>query len=492
MRSTSDSDQSNSRVLASTLAGSWYPATADELDTVINDYLSKVSVPAGEAIPNVLVLPHAGYAYSAQTAAFAIKRILNAPFKRVVLLAPSHRVAMTNQFAAPIADMLSTPYGAIPVDRKAIETVARAFSVIQNNRVHANEHSAQIQYPLLQFALKEFSIVPFIVGEMSRSTLLEAANALRQIIDSKTLLIVSSDFTHYGKDFGYAPYGNDARDAVQAVDTQAAEKITCVDCAGFLDLLNATGATICGRNPIAVLLSMLPPDARLTPLHYETSSDTSGDYSQFVCYLSMAGSVNWTSEKINETPCSESCLTDDEKRKLLKFARQSIQHILKTGRKLHADHFKNETTPNLRQPMGCFVTLNRKTDHTLRGCMGEITARLPLYQAVTNLAGHAAFADPRFRELQKDEVHTILIEISVLTQTQSVNDWRDIVVGQHGVTIRKHGHTAVFLPQVAPEQGWTQEETLTHLALKAGLGPNDWRHDAQFNVFEAIVFSETD
>lgn len=492
MRSSFNSDCSDPRVLASTLAGSWYPATAAELNTVIEDHLSRISISSDEPVPNVLLLPHAGYTYSARTAAVGLKRILNAPYKRVVLLAPSHWMVMKNQFAAPRATTLSTPYGSIRVDHEAIETVARSFSVTCNNRIHANEHSAQMQYPLLQYALKDFFLVPFIVGEMDRAARTEAANALRQIIDSETLLVVSSDFTHYGRDFGYTPYNDNVRSAVQAVDFKAAEKITHVDCEGFLNVLDTTGATICGRDPIAVMLAMLPADARITPLHYETSSDESGDYSRFVCYMCMAGTVNWESAPPQKTTPSEAYFTDDEKRTLLRFARAAIQYTLETGKKLRADHFEHETTPRLQQPMGCFVTLNKTTDRTLRGCIGEIAARQPLFQAVTALAGHAAFSDPRFPKLREEEFNTVTIEISALTPERTVDNWKDIVIGQHGITVSKYGRSAVFLPQVAPEQGWTREQTLTQLALKAGLKPDDWRQGAQFTVFEAFVFNETD
>lgn len=485
-------ERSDFRALASTFAGSWYPGTADGLDTTIQHHLANTPDSADASVPNVLILPHAGYSYAAGTAAYGLKRILKAPFKRVILLAPSHCMVMKNQMVAPGADGFSTPYGIIPIDHVAIETVARAFSVTHNDRIHTNEHSAQMQYPILQYALKDFSIVPFIVGEISRSALPQAAAALRQIIDSETLLVVSSDFTHYGRDFGYAPYGTDARSTVEAVDNEAAEKITRVDCEGFLNLLDTTGATICGRYPIAVLLSLLPPDARLAPLHYETSSDQDGDYSRFVCYMCMAGTVNWKSVETPKQTDEKDHLSAEEKRILLRLARTSIQHALEMGETLPPDYFDQDATPNLRQPMGCFVTLNLKANHALRGCIGEITARQPLYKAVTTLAVHSAFGDHRFPKLQKEELNAITIEISALTPERPVDDWKDIIIGKHGMTVSKHGHSAVFLPQVAPEQGWTLEETLTHLSLKAGLGHDAWRQGAQFTVFEALVFGETD
>ena len=185
-------------------------------------------------------------------------------------------------------------------------------------------------------------------------------------------------------------------------------------------------------------------------------------------------------------------LDDDEKKALLKFARGSIKQVLDTGRALPADSFAKEATENMKRKMGCFVTLNLKDSHALRGCIGEIVAQRPLYQAVTALAVHSAFKDERFFELQPYEFDMITIEISALTPAHRVASWRDIEIGRHGMTVSKKGRMAVFLPQVAPEQGWALEETLTHLSLKAGLGRDDWREGAEFTVFEAIVFREAD
>ena len=111
---------------------------------------------------------------------------------------------------------------------------------------------------------------------------------------------------------------------------------------------------------------------------------------------------------------------------------------------------------------------------------------------MTALAVQSAFADPRFPPLRADEFEAVTIEISVLTPRRDVGSWREIEIGRHGMTLEKRGRAAVFLPQVAPEQGWTLEQTLTHLALKAGLGPDDWRSGTSFTVFEAIVFGENE
>ena len=171
-------------------------------------------------------------------------------------------------------------------------------------------------------------------------------------------------------------------------------------------------------------------------------------------------------------------------------ARRSIEHALQTGRALPEDAFQAEATEKMRKKMGCFVTLNRRSDGSLRGCIGEIEPYRPLYRSVTARAIDAAFRDPRFRPMSAAEWGDVEIEISALTPAHPVSSWREIEIGRHGMTLSKNGRMAVFLPQVAPEQGWDLETTLSHLALKAGLRADDWREGASFTVFEAIVFHE--
>ncbi|MGI6495507.1 MAG: AmmeMemoRadiSam system protein B [Kiritimatiellia bacterium] len=476
--------------LESTIAGSWYPGTAERLRARIDRYLGQVpDPPAGTRPPNILVLPHAGYDYSGPTAAHGIRRLQGAPFTRVVLLAPSHRALLDNRMAVPEAEAVATPLGTIPVDHAVIDRLARGAPVVRSDAVHAGEHSAQIQYPFLQVALNAFTLVPCVVGSLDDVSVRRMADALLAAMDAETLLVVSSDFTHYGLDFGFAPFRGDVRAQVERLDYGAVRHMQERDAAGFVEYVDRTGATICGRNPIAVMLAMLPPGARLEPLHYETSSDQTRDFSRFVCYLSMAGYADW------QPPSPDAAgddLAPDEKQKLLAFARRSIQHVLKTGSPLPDDAFADEATGGMRRRMGCFVTLKIRDTQALRGCIGEIAPRRPLFRAVTALAVQSAFRDPRFEPLTEREFGSVAIEISALTPERPVASWRDIEIGRHGMTLCKRGRAAVFLPQVAPEQGWSLEETLSHLALKAGLAPDAWREGAMFTVFEAIVFGEED
>ena len=140
----------------------------------------------------------------------------------------------------------------------------------------------------------------------------------------------------------------------------------------------------------------------------------------------------------------------------------------------------------LAEKRGAFVTLT--IQKRLRGCIGYIEGFKPLAQAVAENGRSAAVKDPRFPPLQVHELTGLEIEVSVLTPLREVPSFQEIQVGRHGVLMEKKGRQAVFLPQVATEQGWDLETTLTQLALKAGLGPQEWQQGARFKVFEAQIF----
>ncbi|MFN2369822.1 MAG: AmmeMemoRadiSam system protein A, partial [Candidatus Krumholzibacteriia bacterium] len=140
----------------------------------------------------------------------------------------------------------------------------------------------------------------------------------------------------------------------------------------------------------------------------------------------------------------------------------------------------------LAEPRGVFVTLSRGGQ--LRGCIGSLTGRLPLAEAVAASARNAAVGDPRFPPVAPAELDQLELEISVLSPLRTVAGPDGIEVGRHGVLLEKDGRQAVFLPQVAPEQGWDRDTMLAHLARKAGLPADGWRREAVFRVFTADVF----
>lgn len=138
---------------------------------------------------------------------------------------------------------------------------------------------------------------------------------------------------------------------------------------------------------------------------------------------------------------------------------------------------------------GAFVSLHERG--SLRGCIGRMSAEGLLVHTVAEMARAAAFEDPRFPRLRREELPEVAIEITVLSPMRAIDDPKEIEIGRHGVHLSLAGRSAVFLPQVAPEQGWGREELLDNLALKAGLPPASWnRSEARLSVFEGLVFGE--
>jgi len=354
-------------VLESTLAGSWYPASATQLRNVIEQKLVKLP-PMKQSLRqrNILILPHAGYAYSLPTSIYGIQAILGLSFKRVLLLAPSHRAWLPDQLAAPEAEAVKTPLGEIPLDTDGIRALARNFPVVLSDAIHQQEHAAQIQYPLLQFALKDFCLLPVIVGSLKPETMNQAATALAPLWDADTLLVISSDFTHYGEDFQFAPFPENQEELVRQLDLGAFELLQKQDRQGFLDYLEQSGATICGEYPLALMLSMLKGDAGLTLLHYSNSLVENRKADSFVCYLAAAG---W-----NERPATASCsaclLDRQDRMLLLSFARRAIKYVFQHRQPCPPEQFTDEATAAVQQEMACFVTLTTRSTGHLRGCIG--------------------------------------------------------------------------------------------------------------------------
>lgn len=150
--------------------------------------------------------------------------------------------------------------------------------------------------------------------------------------------------------------------------------------------------------------------------------------------------------------------------------------------------FSAEDLELLKAKGSVFVTL--KLNHNLRGCIGSILPYEPLYLNVQRMALSAAFNDPRFPPLTKDEWPNCSVEISVLSTPTPCDDWQKIEIGRHGLILRFQNHSGVFLPQVPVEQGWNLQQYLDHLCLKAGVAVGTWRNpECKLEWYEAQVFA---
>ena len=490
----SGNDGKNKKIRKSILAGSWYEGNPNVLSTQIEMYLK--NVPDEKVKDNIIgiIAPHAGYAYSAQTAAYVYKALENRDIDRVIILAPSHS-SYFNGIAATEATAFETPLGLVEVDTAIVHALLKNPVFLINENAHSREHSLEIQLPLLQKVTQNVKIVPLIVGNMDKDDYKDAAKVLARYLTDKTVVIASSDFTHFGKRFDYMPFKDNIPENLKNLDLNAVELIKNHDNEGFMSYISKTGATICGFRPIALLMALMPKDSNAELLNYTTSGDMTGEYDNSVSYASVVFSGKFpkltaqaeTEEK--EDGEDADLLNDDEKKFILKLAHDVLHTVVtNNGKFVMDDSLKQQLTPRLKRRAGAFVTLSKKGD--LRGCIGYIQPIEPLYLTVINNAVNASLNDTRFMPVSEKELPDIDIEISVLTPPKRVNGYKDIIIGKHGMILEKNRRSAVFLPQVAVEQNWDLATTLTHLSYKAGLPPDAWKENAEFLVFEAQVFGK--
>ncbi|HEY5653753.1 MAG TPA: AmmeMemoRadiSam system protein B [Pontiella sp.] len=470
------------KILHSELAGTWYPADPERLAGELDSYIDAADPEPVERVM-ALILPHAGYQYSGQVAAYGVKLLKGRSFSRVVVLGPSHRVVMHNSISIPNVTHLETPLGKIEIDQGTAVRLRGYEGVLSNPHAHVDEHSVQIELPFLQLVLGKFKLVPIVCGDLDLAGAKRIAQMLLENIDSDTLMVISSDFTHYGRNFGYVPFTADIEKNLRALDLGAFEQIRQKKLNGFLEYVENTGATICGRSPIAVLLAMLPAESQVHLLKYDNSGVMTADWSHCVSYISVAVSGMWPDNSTLNSH-EKHLFSSKDKATLLQLARHRIRAKLNPSE----PDFDFELTASMQKVMGAFVTLHKYGQ--LRGCIGEIFPRRSICEAVAEQAVNSAFHDPRFPKLRADELEDVDIEISALTAPHPVSSPDEIEIGRHGIVLYKGIHSAVFLPQVALEQGWDLETTLSHLSMKAGMGPRDWESGCDFHVFEAIVFGE--
>jgi MEMO1 family protein len=313
------------KVRLATVAGKFYERIPGQLRKNISSYLadtSKNDILPDNAIVQAVIVPHAGYSFSGKTAAktfsAAARNTNNIPgatnnsklerehqpqsehiasstknrpaYKRIIVIAPSHYVAFSG-LALPSYEACSTPLGDISVDTKAIDKLSNK-NFVRNDNAHTQEHALEVELPFIQTLFPKIPIIPLVCGHVDSDMAKDIAKTLLPFWNSETLWVISSDFTHYGSQFGYVPFTDNVPENLQKLDFGAIEKILDFDLNGFEEYLRKTGATICGRNPIMIMLAVAElaknRDQLKTKLvEYTTSGELTGDYSHTVSYAGI-------------------------------------------------------------------------------------------------------------------------------------------------------------------------------------------------------------
>lgn len=509
-------------------AGRWYEANPERLDKQLSEYLKNAEIdlaqyPLEGAFPgnkpcsnNIIaaVVPHAAYRYSGQIAAFAYEKLSNQKFNRIFLLGPSHYVAISGG-ALPTEKTFATPLGDLQIDRHIVNELCQFPNFKEMPEIHDREHSLELQLPLIRKTFGDVKIVPIAIGALAdESDIRLLGGILKRYLQKGDLIIVSSDFTHFGPRYDYEPFTENIWHNLRLLDQGAFKCLSEPNLKDFIEYHEQTHDTICGFYPISVLLSMLPEDAHATLLRYRTSEEISPDPgNNSVSYMSIVFSTedanfNWNSSDglSNES----NLLSEADGKMLLDLARAALtDHLLHSNQYGEVSQSMSPDQRNLfKLHRGAFVTLfSRRPDgtdeekiekierigkpnKTLRGCIGYIWPVKSLLDAVCENVISAAMRDNRFEPVEVGELKDLIIEISILTPPTTVKSWQEIRLGRDGIIMHKNGRQAVFLPSVATEFSWTLPETLTQLALKAGLGPDEWKVDTVFDVFQVQSFEE--
>ncbi len=460
------------------VAGSFYPADRNILSKQVDKFLLQAKDVSIKGDPRILIVPHAGYAFSGQIAVNAFKLLENKDFKTVILIGPSHTDLFIGS-SVGLQDIWRTPFGDIEVDTDlAKKIISEHKSIFYRPQSHQKEHCLEVCLPFLQKTLTNFKIVPIIVGQYNQQNREALAYALGKYVNSQTLIVISSDLSHYPS---YEIANISDHKIIDAILTGKSEQLTDAVQNLMSQTLPGLDTCACGEEAIHIglLLSKIMQVDSIKLLDYANSGDVTGDHSRVVGYASIVFSKGEEATKE---------LRKEEKQMLLQIARQSIEGYLENKK---IPEFKN-ILPALKQPQGAFVTLTK--DHQLRGCIGRIIEeKKPLYQVVLQMAIAAAVDDNRFLPVSLEEIKDIDIEISVISPVRKIkNPIQEIEIGKHGVIVQQGLHSGVFLPQVATENNWDLEEFMDQLCYqKAGLSKNAWKTgEIDIYVFSADVFSE--
>jgi AmmeMemoRadiSam system protein B/AmmeMemoRadiSam system protein A len=460
------------------VAGAFYPAGPDELSKMVDGFLATAQVPSIDEPLIALIAPHAGYPFSGAVAGHSYALLKNRKFHRVVIIAPSHYEAFS--FSAVYdGDAYVTPLGRIPVDKAFAAALAKQSASIRlSGRGHDRsgeqyEHSLEVQLPFLQRTLAQFQLVPIIMGDQSYEASRALGVALAKLIrDSDTLIVASSDLSHYH------PY-----DEASTIDHNTLHAIEAWDYFNLSRNLQARVWEACGGGPIvaAMIAAERLGANRAQLLKYANSGDVTGDRSRVVGYSAFALYKAAPSKSV-ALPFT---LTSREKQELLSVSRKSAE----TAVREHKAYQPQTGSPALQQDRGAFVTITKNGE--LRGCIGYVSPMHPLIETVGDVAALAALRDPRFPPVTPAELGDLHYEVSVLSPFRRVLDVTEIQVGQHGLLMKQGDHEGVLLPQVPVEAGWDRKTFLEQTARKAGLPPSAWKdEDTDIFLFSALVFNE--
>ncbi len=418
----------------SVVAGQFYPESASQLKAMIKQMVDEKA--AKEEVIG-LVSPHAGYIYSGPVAGRVISRI---KFKDTfVIIGPSH-TGRGEPLSIMTEGTWKTPLGEVEIDSELAEQIlATSSHLAEDYQAHQYEHSIEVQIPFLQYFKSNIKLVPIVLAYSTSAIYKEIGQEIARAIkelNKGVVIIASSDMTHY-----------EPQESAQRKDTQAIEAILNLDEDKLLQRVDKLNISMCGYAPVASLISAAKQlgatGAEL--VRYQTSGDTTGDYSSVVGYAGII--ITGMSP-------------------LARLAKKTVETFVKEGKTSKPE----ELTPEMGERAGVFVSIHKLDE--LRGCIGtfEPTKDNVAEEIIAN-AVSSATRDPRFPPVAPNELKDLEYSVDILSKPEPVADKSQLDAKKYGVIVQCGGRRGLLLPDLEGVDSIDYQIDICR--QKAGIAPDE-------------------
>ena len=419
------------------VAGSFYPASPSQLEEMITGMVDD-SAPREEVVG--LICPHAGYIYSGPVAGAAISRIRFTD--TFIIMGPNH-TGLGKPFSIMTSGTWETPLGNVEIDAELAQKLAGNSSYLEEDvNAHLREHSVEVQIPFLQHFKKDIRIVPIVLSHASGSVYKEIGLEIAEVLNGlerDVIILASSDMTHY-----------EPEEQARRKDSSAIEAILRLDEDELLERIAEQNITMCGYAPVVALISAAKAmEARRAELvRYQTSGESSGDYSSVVGYAGLI-------------------IPKQAMSPLVKLAHEAIDAYVKEGRIMQSPAM---LTPEMKEKAGVFVSIHKGGE--LRGCIGTFEPSRPsVAEEIIVNAISAATRDPRFEPVQEEELKDLDISVDVLTPPEPIESKEQLNPKKYGAIVQRGARRGLLLPDL--EGVDTAEQQIDICRLKADIMPGE-------------------
>jgi len=418
------------------VAGQFYPASPPQLKAMIAQFIDKKAVKE-EVIG--LVSPHAGYVYSGPVAGAVISKI---KFKDTFIIIGPNHAGYGKPFSIMTEGTWETSLGEVEIDSElGMQILATSSYLTEDSAAHLYEHSIEVQLPFLQYFKPDIKIVPIMLSHGTAAIYKEIGKEIAKAIkdlNKDVIIIASSDMTHY-----------EPHESAKRKDSKAIEAILDLNEDELLKRIDELNISMCGYAPTVSLISAAKElgAEKAELVRYQTSGDTSGDYSSVVGY---AGII----------------IMKKEMHPLVKLAKETVDTYIKEGKITHP----KKLAPEMKQRTGVFVSIHKLGE--LRGCIGTIEpVKKNVAEEVIANATSSATRDPRFPSITPDELADLDYSVDVLTKPEPVESEDQLDPKRYGVIVEAGMRRGLLLPDL--EGVDTADYQIDICRQKGGIAPDE-------------------